>query len=336
MLDRLDAPVGEAVKRLARAFWIEGPRQGAIREEEVPARGSGELCIEARFSAVSRGTESLVWQGRVPASEWQRMRCPNQAGQFPFPVKYGYASVGRVVEGPEPWLGRSTFCLYPHQTLYAVAAEAVVALPVGVPEERAVLAANLETAINAVWDARPLLGDRVSVVGAGVVGLLCAYLLARLCRAEVELVDLREERSRMAQVFGAGFARPEAARRERDLVFHTSGNPAGLQTALGLVASEGTVIELSWFGDQPVTLALGQHFHAGRVTLRSSQVGSVSPNARRRFTHRARLELALELCADPLLDALFEPDVPFGHLPAEMARVLDPAGGALCQRIRYA
>jgi hypothetical protein len=335
MLDRADACVGDALTRLARAFWLEAARRGAIRDELLPVLDGGSACVEARYSAISRGTESLVWQGRVPPSEHVRMRCPHQGGEFSFPIKYGYASVGQVVDGPATWLGRSVFCLHPHQTAYVAALGALVPLPSGVPEARAVLAANLETAINAVWDARPLLGDRVSVVGAGVVGSLCAYLLRKMCAVEVQLVDVRPERAAVARAFDVEFSGPDAARAERDLVFHASGSPAGLQTALELVAAEGSVIELSWYGDQRVALPLGERFHAGRLTLRSSQVGRLSPNARPRFNHRSRLELALELCRDPVLDALFDGETSFERLPVEMPRLLDPARGGLCHRISY-
>lgn len=327
--------MGNALNRVSRAFWLEGPGRGAIREETLPALGEGEVRVEARFSAISRGTEALVFQGRVPVSERERMRCPHQAGEFSFPLKYGYASVGRVVEGPTALLGRSVFCLYPHQTEYVVPADAVLPLPPKVSESRAVLAANLETAVNALWDARPLLGDRVSVVGAGVVGSLCAYLLRKLCAVEVELIDVRGERAQLAKALGVDFSRPDNARAGRDLVFHASGNSEGLRTALNLVADEGTVVELSWFGEQRVELPLGERFHSGRLTLTSSQVGRLSRNARARYDHRARLGLALGLCQDPLLEALFEDETPFESLPEAMPRLLDPARGGLCHRIRY-
>jgi NADPH:quinone reductase-like Zn-dependent oxidoreductase len=335
MLDRADAAVGEAVSRSARAFWVEEAGRGAIRDEPLPALTEGFACVETRYSAISRGTESLVWQGRVPVSEHQRMRCPHQAGELSFPVKYGYANVGRIVDGPATSLGRSVFCLYPHQTAYVVPVSALVPLPAGVSEARAVLAANLETAINALWDAQPLLGDRVTVIGAGVVGCLCAYLARKMCAVEVELVDVRSERAAVARALGAEFSQPDAARAERDLVFHASGSADGLRSALDLVADEGSVVELSWFGDREVALPLGERFHAGRLTLRSSQVGSVSRNARPRFSHRSRLELALSLCRDPALDALFDGETPFERLPLEAPGLLDPAAGGLCRRIKY-
>jgi NADPH:quinone reductase-like Zn-dependent oxidoreductase len=318
----------------ARAFWVTGPGAGEIREEALPAIRQGEVLVRAFFSAVSRGTEALVFQGRVPASEHERMRCPHQAGSFPAPVKYGYASVGRVAEGPHDLRDRAVFCLYPHQTAYVVPEAAVVPLPEGVPPERAVLAANMETAVNALWDGPPLVGDRVSVVGAGVVGSLVAYL-ARRAAHDVELIDVRAERATVADALGVRFAKPEAASPERDLVFHASGSGDGLKTALRLATTEATVVEVSWFGDAPVTLALGEAFHARRLRLRSSQVGLVSPAARRRFTLRARLELALSLCRDPLLDILFSGESRFEALPQTMTELASPAGGALCHRIRY-
>jgi hypothetical protein len=263
------------------------------------------------------------------------MRCPHQEGEFPFPIKYGYSNVGMVAAGPEALRGRNVFCLYPHQTSYVVPASAVVPLPAGVPPERAVLAANMETALNALWDARPLIGDRVSVVGAGVVGALCAYLAVKVCAVDVELIDIRPDREALAAALNLKFRTPEQAAPERDLVFHASAQGAGLETALGLLADEGTVMELSWYGDEAVSVGLGGRFHSGRLAIRSSQVGRVSPAARPRFEYRQRLELALGLCADPALDALISGECAFEALPALMSVLADPAQGVLCQRVRY-
>ena len=319
----------------ARAFWVIRPGSGELREHELGAPGAGEALVRTVFSAVSRGTEALVFHGRVPASEHERMRCPHQEGSFPGPVKYGYASVGRVLEGSSELRGRSVFCLYPHQDLYVVPESALVPLPAGVPEARAVLAANLETALNALWDARPLLGDRVSVVGGGVVGCLAAYLASRVHGAEVELVDVREERAELAAALGFGFALPARARAERDIVLHASASAEGLSTALGLAARDAEIVELSWFGDREVSLPLGEAFHQRRLTLRSSQVGGVSPNARPRFDHRRRLELALSLCSDPALDRLVSGESQFEALPELMPRLADAKSGALCHRLKY-
>ena len=318
----------------ARAFWVTEPGCGEIRATEIGEAGPGQVLVEASYSAVSRGTEALVFEGRVPPAEYERMRCPHQEGQFPAPVKYGYASVGRVLEGASAWRARTVFCLHPHQSHYLVPEADVVAVPEGVPPARAVLAANMETALNALWDARPLVGDRISVVGGGVIGCLTAYLCSRAF-ADVELIDVLPERASLAAALGVAFATPEQATRGRDLVFHASGSAEGLRSALTLADADAQVIELSWFGDREVALPLGEAFHAERLTLRSSQVGTVSPHARRRFTHRRRLELALLLCREPQLDLLFSGESELEALPDVMRELARPGAGAVCHRIRY-
>jgi threonine dehydrogenase-like Zn-dependent dehydrogenase len=327
---------GSAAPSIGRAFLVEGSARGAIRDVPLETLEPGLVSVATQYSAVSRGTECTVFQGRVPESEYQRMRCPHQAGDFPFPVKYGYASVGRVTAGADAWVGRSVFCLYPHQTEYVVKESALVALPDGVPEARAVLAANLETALNAIWDARPLPGDRVSVVGAGVVGGLVAYLARALPGTEVELVDTNERRAELSRALEVDFRTPAAASTGRDLVFHASGHAAGLDTALAIAGKGADVIELSFYGDAKVTLALGGRFHSERLSLRASQVGTVSPNARARFDHHTRLALSLSLCRDPLLDVFIGAECHFEDLPETMRLLCDPAHDVLCQRVRYA
>jgi len=319
----------------ASAFWVVALGRGELRPERLPAVTAGSARVKTLFSAISRGTEALVFHARVPESEWESMRAPHQVGSFSLPVKYGYANVGRVMQGPPELEGRHVFCLYPHQTEFVVSAQSLVVLPDAVPPERGVLAANLETALNALWDARPLIGDRISVVGGGVVGALVAFLACHGLASDVELVDTNPDRRALAEAFGARFALPEAATPERDLVFHASGSEAGLQTALELAQPEASIIELSWYGDRAVSLRLGSKFHVRRLKLCSSQVGTVSPHARARFTHRERLKLALSLCADSKLDALFERDVAFHELPRIMPEVLSSRSRALCQRVRY-
>ena len=313
----------------ARAFWSTSPGVGEIREESLAAPRDGEVLVETLFSGISRGTESLVLAGRVPPSEHERMRAPHQGGRFPFPVKYGYLNVGRVVEGA--LAGQTIFCLYPHQTRYVVAAADVVPLPQEVPPARAVLAGNLETAINGIWDGELRLGDRVAVVGGGVVGCLTAYLAGRVPGCRVELIDVLPARARVAAALGVGFATPDAAHKGADVVFHTSGTAAGLASALSLAAAESTVVELSWYGDATAELALGGAFHSQRLTLRSSQVGGLAAPQRARWTSRRRLELALSLLADPALDALIDGESRFEELPA----VLPGLQTALCHRLRY-
>ncbi|MBD3898291.1 zinc-binding alcohol dehydrogenase [Halomonas sp. ML-15] len=318
------------------AFWTLAPGHGVLRSQPLEAPGPQDVLVEALYSGVSRGTEALVFTGRVPPSEYQRMRAPFQEGDFPGPLKYGYASVGRVVEGPEELRERRVFCLYPHQQRYVVPASAVHLLPDDVPAERAVLAANLETAINGVWDAAPGLGDRICVIGAGVVGALVAWLCDGIPGTQVCLVDIEPGRASLAQSLGVNFALPEEAPLDNDLVIHVSGHPAGLETALRVAAREATLVEMSWYGEQPVALSLGGAFHSQRLTLRSSQVGGIAPQRQPRWDFRRRLELALRLLAEPRLDALISGETPFASLPDEMPRLVQGGGRVLCHRIRYA
>jgi NADPH:quinone reductase-like Zn-dependent oxidoreductase len=320
---------------IAEALWYSGIGQAEIRRENLAPPGADEVRVRAVYGGLSRGTEALVLGGRVPKSEFERMRAPFMAGDFPFPVKYGYATVGRIEDGTENLRGRTVFTLYPHQTIFNIPASAVVVLPENVPPQRAVLAANMETALNALWDAAPGPADRIAIVGAGVVGSLVAHLCRRLPGAEVTLVDINPARAELARVLGVGFARPETAKGDCDLVFHASGNAAGLGTALTLAGEEATVLELSWYGDAPVAAPLGGAFHSRRLRLVSSQVGRVAPSHRPRWTHGRRLAAALALLADVRLDALLAPAIAFQDLPRRLPDILDAGSGVLCQPIIY-
>ncbi|QBI56552.1 zinc-dependent alcohol dehydrogenase [Streptomonospora litoralis] len=321
--------------RSASAFWIREPGAGEIRPAEPAAPGPDDVLVRTRYSAVSRGTEALVFRGGVPESQSEVMRAPFQEGRFPGPVKYGYLNVGRVEEGPRHLLGRTVFCLYPHQTHYTVPARAVVPVPDTVPAERAVLAGTLETAVNAVWDAEPLIGDRIAVVGGGMVGCAVAGVLAGLPGARVQLVDTAAERAETAAALGAGFAPPEEAAADCDVVVHASATEAGLARSLELAAPEGTVVELSWYGDHRVSLPLGEHFHSRRLSVRASQVGTVSPATRGRRGHAERMELALRLLADARFDALITGESAFADLPEVLPRLASGDLPALCRRITY-
>ncbi|MEV0636782.1 zinc-binding alcohol dehydrogenase [Streptomyces sp. NPDC050619] len=323
------------MKRTARAFWLSSPGQGEIREVDLPDPAEGEVVVRALHSGVSRGTETLVFRGGVPESQYAAMRAPFQEGDFPGPVKYGYLSVGVVEEGPEALVGRSVFCLYPHQTRYVVPASAVTVVPDKVPAERAVLAGTVETAVNALWDAAPLVGDRIAVVGGGMVGSSVAALLARFPGVRVELVDADPARARTAEALGVDFAAPEDALGDCDLVVHASATEQGLARSLELLRAEGTVLELSWYGDRKVALPLGEAFHSRRLVVRSSQVGTVSPARRSSRTYADRLALALDLLADPALDALVTGESGFEELPEVMPKLASGDIEALCHRIRY-
>lgn len=318
-----------------RAFWVVSPGHGEIRTEPRQLCEPGCVRVRALYSGVSRGTESLVFLGMVPPSEYERMRAPFQAGRFPAPVKYGYSNVGLVSEGPPPLEGRCVFCLFPHQTEYVVGADAVAALPPALPPGRAVLAANMEAALNGVWDGGVSAGDRVSVIGAGTVGCLCAWLVSGIPGCEVELVDVDPAKEEVARTLGVAFRLPGNAARRRDVVLHASGAPSGLATALDLAGFEARIVELSWYGDQSVDLPLGRAFHARRLQLRSSQVGTVAANQRARWDSRRRLAKALELLLDPRLDALITAESSFEDLPVVMGALAHRPGGTICHRVRY-
>lgn len=320
---------------VARALWVTEPGHAELRDVSVPDPGPEEVLVRTIRSGVSRGTEALVFGGRVPPDQYAVMRAPFQEGELPGPVKYGYLSVGTVAAGAPDLVGRTVFCLYPHQTAYVVPAAAVIAVPDEVPPDRAVLAGTVETAINALWDAGPLLGDRISVVGAGMVGACLARLAAGIPGTQVELVDIDPGRREVAAALEVDFAPPDRAARDRDLVFHTSATEAGLHTALGCLATEGTVWELSWYGDRSVSVPLGGAFHSDRLALRASQVGRVAPGRRDTRTPADRLRLALDLLRDPAYDALLSGPTQFEALPDTLARLSDGSLSALCQVVTY-
>jgi threonine dehydrogenase-like Zn-dependent dehydrogenase len=293
------------------------------------------VLVRTLVSGVSRGTEALVFRGGVPEGQYAVMRAPFQEGELPGPVKYGYLSVGVVESGPGDLAGRTVFCLHPHQTAYVVPATAVTVVPDDVPARRAVLAGTLETAVNALWDARPLVGDRVAVVGAGMVGLCVARLLAGVPGVEVTVVDTDGSRAEAAEALGAGFAEPAAAPVGLDLVVHASGTGSGLQTSLDLLADDGVVTDLSWYGDAPVELRLGGRFHSSRLGVRASQVGEIAQSRRGRRTHADRLALALRLLADPAFDVLLTGESSFEELPEVMGKLASGSIPALCHTITY-
>ncbi len=323
---------------MARAWWVTGAGKGEIQETPVMASGSEGLeefvTVQTLYSGISRGTESLVFHGRVPKSEYSAMRAPFQEGDFPWPVKYGYANVGKIVEGPADLVGQVVFCLYPHQTRFRVPVSSVTPLPEELPAARAILAANMETAVNGLWDGSPAIGDRIAVVGLGVVGLLVAWLASRIPGTRVTAIDTNTERRAVAEQLGLAFSNGSVAD-DHDLVVHASGDPSGLETALGLAGQEATIVEMSWYGDQLVSAPLGAAFHPRRLTLKSSQVGQIVPSRVPRWNYRKRLALALELLQDDSLDALITGECWFDDLPKSMARILIDGRDTLCHRVVY-
>ena len=319
----------------AKALWYVAPGRAELREEAVAEPAAGEVRVRALYGAISRGTERLVCEGRVPPGEFGRMRPSFMGGAFPYPVKYGYATVGRVEAGLPALRDRIVFALHPHQSLFTVPADKVIPIPAGVPPQRAVLAANMETALNALWDGAPGPADRIAVVGGGVVGLLVARLAARLPGTEVTVVDIAPARAEFARALGAGFATPDAAPGDCDLVFHASATAAGLASALRLAGEEAAIVELSWYGAGDVAAPLGERFHSRRLRLISSQVGQVAPSHRPRWSHARRLAAALVLLDDAALDCLLAPALAFEDLPARLPAILRADTGAPCPLICY-
>ena len=322
----------------ATALWSVAPGRAELRRETLPPPGDGEALVRSLASGVSRGTERLVLAGRVPESQWGVMAAPLMGGAFPFPVKYGYAAVGVVEAGPEPLLGRRVFCLHPHQDRFVAPAMMCIPVPDRIPDRRAVLAANMETALNILWDAAPVAGERAVVIGAGVVGLLAAFLLSRIPGIDLQILDRDPARRAVAERLGLRFAGPEEAPAERELVIHASASAEGLRLALRCAAMEARILEASWFGDAEIGLPLGEAFHARRLRLLSTQVGQVSPAMRGRRTHAERLALALSLLDDPRLDALCGPVLPFADLPQALPGLLEPPPGQdapLCPVVVY-
>jgi threonine dehydrogenase-like Zn-dependent dehydrogenase len=310
-----------------RAFWTVAPGRGEIRSTSSIPSGTDNVEVQTVATGVSRGTEALVFAGRVPASQYHAMRAPLMEGEFPFPVKYGYSAAGRTVDGTR------VFVLHPHQDRFVAPASMCIRIPDAVPTNRAVLSANMETALNIVWDAAPLAGERMLVIGAGVVGLLTASLLARIPGTRVAVADVDRTRDVLARSFGCEFVVPEHAPRGQDLVIHASASEAGLRLALECAGFEARIVEASWFGDAAPALPLGEAFHARRLRLIASQVGAIAPSMRGRRSHAERLGLALELLADPRYDALLDGPTRFEDMPEAMPRILAPGG--LCHVISY-
>lgn len=323
------------MNRIAHSCWITAPGQAELRRSELSTPRPDQCLVQTRYSGISRGTERLVFEGRVPAEQQASMAAPFQEGRFPAPLKYGYINVGDVLEGPSEWLGRTVFCLYPHQDLYVVDSTALTPLPDTLPPERAVLTAYMETAVTATWDAAPLVGERIVVIGAGVLGCLVAWLCRQTAGSEVTLVDIDPGKAQLVQRLGLDFSLPDSTLQDADLVIHASGHPAGLEQALSLAGVEGRIIETSWYGQTVVPLPLGAGFHSRRLSLHSSQVSRIPPLQAPRWTHARRLQLAMQLLTEPLFDHLIGGESDFAELPATLARLARGSDSGLCHRVRY-
>jgi 2-desacetyl-2-hydroxyethyl bacteriochlorophyllide A dehydrogenase len=319
----------------AQALWYVAPGKAELRPATIGDPAPNQVLVRTLYSGLSRGTERLIFEGKVPEAEWSRMKAPAQEGEFPFPVKYGYSAVGVVEEGPAALKGKHVFVLYPHQDRFIVQAERAFILPDDVPPSRATLAANMETALNILWDGGAQPADTIVIVGGGIVGMLVAALASRLPGAQVTLVDIEPSRARIAEKLGVGFSLPDDAPGEADLVIHTTASAAGLTLAMKLAGVEGTIVEASWFGTGTVNVPLGDAFHSRRLRLISSQVGNVCASRAKRWTTRRRLEAAVGMLSDERLDALVGEEVPFAELPQQLSRLLSPKAPGLGALVRY-
>lgn len=328
----MDHPLASAV---SQSLWYVAPERVEIRSETLGPLPKNSVQVRTLFSALSRGTESLVFKGLIPESEYIRMGAPFMGGKLPFPVKYGYSNVGRIELGPPELIGRLVFSLMPHQSIFQTDAANILLIPEEIPAQRAVLAANMETALNAVWDAAPGPGDRIVIIGAGVLGCLIAYLCGHLPGAEVTLVDINPEREDIATKLGVRFSSPELAPKDCDLVIHCSASAAGLSTAIASAGEEATILELSWYGSNKIDVSLGGAFHSRQLKLQSSQVGHVSLSRRPRWNHRRRLSTALGMLSDSRLDSLLTKPISFESLPSELPKIFGTQSSALYCLIQY-
>lgn len=320
---------------VARSLWYVKSGVAELRTERLGPPRPGEARVATRYSAISRGTERLVANGEVPESEWDRMRAPFQAGAFPYPVKYGYSATGIVTAGSDAILGKTVFCLHPHQDHFQVAEDMLVEVPDGIPAKRATLAANLETALNAHWDAGTAPGDKILIVGAGIVGLLVGYLAQRMAGASVAITDIDLGRAPLATALGLTFVAPDSVPTGNRITFHTTATGAGLETAINAAAFEGRIIELSWYGARAATLRLGGAFHSRRLQIISSQVGHVAPSHRATVTLRQRLEKAIRLLDAPCLDHLVTDEIAFDDAPDRLTSIFTNPGLGGCPILTY-
>lgn len=325
-------PVASVV---SQSLWYVAPELVEMRSEVLGPLPENSVQVRSIFGALSRGTEALVFKGLIPESEYTRMAAPFMGGKFPFPVKYGYSNVGRIELGPSELIGQLVFSLMPHQSIFQTELANVFVIPAEIPAQRAVLAANMETALNAVWDASPGPGDRIVIIGAGVLGSLVAYLCGHLPGAEVTLVDINPQREVLAKKLGVQFSSPELAPKDCDLVIHCSASAAGLSTAIESAGEESTILELSWYGSNKIDLSLGGAFHSRQLTLQSSQVGHVSLTRRPRWSYRRRLTAALGMLSDSRLDDLLTEPISFESLPSQLPQIFSAQSSQLCCLIQY-
>jgi 2-desacetyl-2-hydroxyethyl bacteriochlorophyllide A dehydrogenase len=317
----------------AVSVWLPRAREVELRRESVANVQPSDVRIAAIASAISHGTEMLVFRGLVP--EGLELDLPTLRGSFTFPIKYGYASVGRVVEAGADVgclaVGDAVFVHHPHQSTYVVPATMPIRLPDGLDPLLGVFLANVETAVNVVVDAAPRLGERVAVFGQGVVGLLITQLLRRTGVSQIVVVEPVAQRRDLALALGADVALESGGSiSDVDLAIEVSGNAAALDAALNSVAFGGTVVVASWYGTKTVPLMLGGAFHRRRLRIVSSQVSTIDAALQPRWTHQRRLALASQLLSELELTSLITHRFPIDRA-AEAFALVDQHGDQTIQ-----
>ena len=298
-----------------KSYWIDKKNKGYFKFGEISSINSNEIVVKTLFSGISYGTEKLVYSGKVPKSQRNLMKCPYQEGDFGNDIKYGYINVGKVVDGDKSYLGNNIFSLYPHQDFYKIPSNEALIIPNKIPLSRCLLIPNLETAINAVWDTLPSAGDRILVIGAGIVGLLTAYLINKIPGVNLFIVDKDPSKRKITKKLGINFLDAIPKKFDARFIYECTGDHRILNSLKNNITVNSTICVLSWYGDKKSDIALGENFFSKRAKLIMSQVSKISP-ARYDLNNQDRRKIALDILdASNDLDHLIEKKyVNFNHL----------------------
>jgi len=302
-----------------QALWHINPVSSDILRSE-PEIQKNQCLLQSKYSLISVGTERTVSMGKVPVDLHDSMAVPYMKGAFSFPVKYGYSLVGKVLKGPSEWMGRNVHLMHPHQDYCYSNLSDLFILPPTIPLKRATLISNMETAVNAIWDSQVSIGDRVVVVGFGLIGSLVALIVRQIPGVEVQVVEIDKSRQQVARSLGFGVS-DSCKKNHFDMAFHASGSATGLQNAIDAVGLEGPIIELSWYGNRKVDISLGTTFHSLRKQLISSQVSFIPSTKQSGWDFKRRKKTVLNLLHNPVFDHLLDTEVPFKESPSVFEKI---------------